>query len=161
MVVNEKRYGRRSRPFDSRYSDTNASADDGDVESISGSRPSSPDMKPTLEKHPRIENGDEGEHKISSKERRLSRANSQKLRKRESLRKRDSIRRQDSVRKRSSVHTTKEEILEASGQISNGSNKWSPHQSIENSGNDSHNAKLNQANMQAKILYVSVSQKIF
>ena len=135
MVVNDKRYGRRSRPFDARYSDENGSADDGDVESISGSRPGSPDMKP--EKQRKIDNpGDDREHKISSKERRLSRANSQKLRKRESLRKRDSLRRQESFKKTGSVHATKEEILEASGQISNGntSNKWSPHQSIENSG---------------------------
>ncbi len=140
MIVNEKRYGRRSRPFDAPYSDTNASADEGDVESISGSRPGSPDMKPTLEKQRRIENGHEDEHKTSSKERRLSRGNSQKLRKRESLRKRDSMRRQESMRKRSSVHATKEEILEASGQISHASNKWSPHQSIENLGKQRHRA---------------------
>lgn len=135
MVVNEKRYGRRSRPFDGGYSGDNASADDGDIESINGSRPGSPDVKPTLEKQRRLENGDVSEHKMSSKERRLSRANSQKLRKRESLRKRDSIRRQESIRKRSSAHTTKEEILEASGQISSGNSKWSHRQSTNNSGN--------------------------
>ena len=133
MVVDEKRYGRRSRPFDA-YSDTNPSADEGDVESISGSRPSSPDIKPSLEKQRRVENGDDGDHRTSSKERRLTRGNSQKLRKRESLRKRDSMRRQESIKRRSSVHSTKEEILEASGQISHGRNKWSPHQSIDNSG---------------------------
>ncbi|XP_028410974.1 ninein-like protein isoform X2 [Dendronephthya gigantea] len=135
MVVNDKRYGRRSRPFDARYSDENGSADDGDVESISGSRPGSPDMKP--EKQRKIDNPeDDREHKINSKDRRLSRANSQKLRKRESFRKRDSLRRQESFKKTSSVHTTKEEILEASGQINSGntSNKWSPYQSMDNSG---------------------------
>ena len=134
MVVNEKRYGRRSRPFDA-YSDTNPSADEGDVESISGSRPSSPDIKPTLEKQRRMEHGDDSEQRVlSPKERRLSRGNSQKLRKRESLRKRDSIRRQESTKRKSCVHSTKEEILEASGQISHGSKKWSPHQSIDDSG---------------------------
>ena len=134
MVVNEKRYGRRSRPFDAKFSDDNGSADEGDVESITSSRPGSPDIKPTLEKQRKIENEDEDQHKMSSKERRLSRANSQKLRKRESLRKRDSIRRQESFRKRSSVHSGKEEILEASGQVSSGNNKWSPHQSVEIAG---------------------------
>ena len=134
MVVNEKRYGRRSRPFDMRYSDDNASADEGDIESISGSRPGSPEVKPTLEKQRRVENGDIDDHKSSSKERRLSRANSQKLRKRESLRKRDSIRRQESQRKRSLVHATGEEILEASGQVSHGNTKLNSRQSNDTSG---------------------------
>ena len=133
MIVNEKRYGRRSRPFDGRFSDNDVSADEGDVESTSGSRPGSPDVKPSLEKQRKVQTGDEEKHKMNSKERRVSRGNSQKLRKRESLRKRDSLRRQESLRKRSSVHTNKEEILEASGQISN--NKWSPHQSLDNPGN--------------------------
>ena len=63
LVVNEKRYGRRSRPFDSRFSD-DGSADEGDIESISGSRPGSPDAKPSLEKQRRVENGDIEDGKV-------------------------------------------------------------------------------------------------
>lgn len=63
LVVNEKRYGRRSRPFDSRLSE-DGSADEGDVESINGSRPPSPEAKPTLEKQRRVENGDVEDAKV-------------------------------------------------------------------------------------------------
>ena len=66
-------------------------------------RPSSPDIKPTLEKQLSIETGEDGEQRLSPKERQLSRGNSQKLRKHESLGKRDSIGRQESIKRKSSA----------------------------------------------------------
>ncbi|XP_046844954.1 ninein-like protein isoform X2 [Xenia sp. Carnegie-2017] len=119
IVVNEKRYGRRSRPVDLQCHDEDLTQDEADVESITCSQPKSPNIKPSVEKHRKLENNHQ-----SNKQHR-SHADNQKLQKRKSPKNVESINsRQDSVSSKRFVASSNEGIVEGSDEISNNMKQW-------------------------------------